>query len=57
MTRNVAQNTRPSFRFSGEGSGHETSPKKGASDKNSLPGEPGNEARNLGAVLSGHETN
>ena len=25
VTRNVTQNTRPSFRFSGEGSGHETS--------------------------------
>ena len=25
MTRNVTQNTRPSFHFLGEGSGHETS--------------------------------
>ena len=37
MTRNVAQNTRPSFCFSGEGCGDEIM-------YNSCSGEPGNEA-------------
>ena len=37
MTRNVVQNTRPSFHFSGEGSGDETM-------YNSRSREPGNEA-------------
>ena len=37
MTRNVAQNTRPFFHFSGEGFGDETM-------YNSHSGEPGNEA-------------